>query len=48
MILFGFEATMSDRFLPYGWLLKLVVDLGFLLKDLCESMLVLRLYVCGS
>ena len=29
-------------------MLKLVVDLGFLLKDLCESMLVLRLYVCGS
>ena len=29
-------------------MLKLVVDLGFLLKDLYESMLVLRLYVCGS
>ena len=33
---------------PLGLVLKLVVDLGFLLNDLCESMLVLRLYVCGS
>ena len=34
------------NFSPRVWLLKLVVDLGFLLKYLCESMLFLRLYVC--
>ena len=36
------------NFSPYGWLLKLMVDLWFLLNAFCESVLVLRLYVCGS